>query len=82
MAQGLGGLIAAGVLSGMEGARGIRGWRWVGPLPVSTEMPAHRLQLFIIEGTITIAFGLLLPFALADYPSRWAVYLFSILELS
>ena len=29
MAQGLGGLIAAGVLSGMEGARGIRGWRWV-----------------------------------------------------
>ena len=29
MAQGLGGLIAAGVLSGMDGARGIRGWRWV-----------------------------------------------------
>ena len=28
-AQGLGGLIAAGVLSGLEGARGIRGWRWV-----------------------------------------------------
>lgn len=29
MAQGLGGLIAAGVLKGLEGARGIRGWRWV-----------------------------------------------------
>ena len=29
IAQGLGGLVAAGVLSGMEGARGIRGWRWV-----------------------------------------------------
>lgn len=33
---------------------------------------AHALQLFIIEGSITIAFGLLVPFILADYPSRWA----------
>lgn len=30
LAQGLGGLLAAGILSGMEGARGIRGWKWVG----------------------------------------------------
>lgn len=29
LAQGLGGLVAAGILSGMEGVRGIRGWRWV-----------------------------------------------------
>lgn len=29
MAQGLGGLLAAGILGGLEGARGIRGWRWV-----------------------------------------------------
>jgi len=35
MAQGLGGLIAAGVLSGMEGARGIRGWRWVCSIQIS-----------------------------------------------
>ncbi|KAJ4472132.1 MFS general substrate transporter [Lentinula aciculospora] len=53
LAQGLGGLLAAGILSGMEGAKGIRGWRW----------------LYIIEGSITVAFGLLLPFILADYPS-------------
>ncbi|KAK0453212.1 MFS general substrate transporter [Armillaria borealis] len=53
LAQGLGGLLAAGILSGMEGTRGIRGWRW----------------LFIIEGSITIAFGCLIPFILADYPS-------------
>ncbi|KIK65646.1 hypothetical protein GYMLUDRAFT_39145 [Collybiopsis luxurians FD-317 M1] len=53
LAQGLGGLLAAGILSGMEGARGIRGWKW----------------LFIIEGSITVAFGLLMPFILADYPS-------------
>jgi sugar phosphate permease len=52
-AQGLGGLLAAGILSGLEGARGIRGWRW----------------LFIIEGAITMFFGLLIPFILADYPS-------------
>lgn len=32
LAQGLGGLLAAGILSGLEGARGIRGWRWVCPL--------------------------------------------------
>lgn len=32
---------------------------------------AHLLQLFIIEGSITIAFGLLVPFILADYPSGW-----------
>ncbi|KAK0191351.1 MFS general substrate transporter [Armillaria mellea] len=53
LAQGLGGLLAAGILSGMEGTRGVRGWRW----------------LFIIEGSITIAFGCLIPFFLADYPS-------------
>jgi hypothetical protein len=34
---------------------------------------AHLLQLFIIEGSITIAFGLLVPFVLADYPSGWAL---------
>ncbi|KAK0206086.1 MFS general substrate transporter [Desarmillaria ectypa] len=53
LAQGLGGLLAAGILSGMEGTRGIRGWRW----------------LFIVEGSITVAFGCLIPFILADYPS-------------
>ncbi|KAJ3857182.1 MFS general substrate transporter [Lentinula lateritia] len=52
LAQGLGGLFAAGILGGMEDVKGIRGWRW----------------LYIIEGSITVAFGLLLPFLLADYP--------------
>lgn len=82
MAQGLGGLIAAGVLSGMEGAGGIRGWRWVCSLPLSRKTPVHLLQLFIIEGSITVAFGLLVPFILADYPSRWAARPFSVLWLS
>ncbi|KAF9076573.1 MFS general substrate transporter [Rhodocollybia butyracea] len=48
LAQGLGGLLAAGILSGMEGARASKAG----------------------DG-ITVAFGLLLPFILADYPSRY-----------
>ena len=70
MAQGLGGLIAAGVLSGMEGIKGIRGWRWVGHLLPACQTLTHRSQLFIIEGSITVVFGLIVPFVLADYPSR------------
>jgi hypothetical protein len=31
LAQGLGGLMAAGILNGMDHTRGIRGWRWVCP---------------------------------------------------
>ncbi|KAL1727855.1 major facilitator superfamily domain-containing protein, partial [Schizophyllum commune] len=57
LAQGLGSLLAAGILHGMEGVRGIRGWRW----------------LFIIEGSITVAFGVMMPMILSDYPTttRW-----------
>lgn len=69
MAQGLGGLIAAGVLSGMEGARGIRGWRWVRSPRSLVHASTYIPQLFIIEGSITITFGLFIPFILADYPS-------------
>lgn len=47
-----GGLIAAGVLAGMEGALGIRAWRW----------------LFIMEGSVTIAVALLAIMILPNYP--------------
>jgi MFS family permease len=52
-----GGLIAAGVLANLDGARGIAGWRW----------------LFIIEGTITMFVALLSIVILPNYPSttRW-----------
>ncbi|KAF5365420.1 hypothetical protein D9758_010831 [Tetrapyrgos nigripes] len=52
-----GALLAAGVLHGLEGARGIRGWRW----------------LFYIEGAITIFVGLNAMWLLPDYPpnTRW-----------
>ncbi|KAJ5963113.1 major facilitator superfamily domain-containing protein [Penicillium waksmanii] len=47
-----GGLIAAGIVDGLEGAHGIRGWRW----------------LFIIEGVITIGFAIFSIFILPDFP--------------
>lgn len=48
-----GGLIAAGIVDSLEGARGIRGWRW----------------LFIIEGAITVAFAIISLFILPDFPA-------------
>jgi MFS family permease len=56
-AQAFGGLIAAGILSGMEGKAGLRAWRW----------------LFVLEGTITIVCAGLAVFVLPDYPAstRW-----------
>ena len=46
------GLISAGITNGLDGARGLRAWRW----------------LFIIEGVITIFFAFLAYFALPDFP--------------
>ncbi|CAG8195269.1 unnamed protein product [Penicillium olsonii] len=48
-----GGLIAAGIVDGLEGACGIRGWRW----------------LFIIEGAITVGFAIISIFILPDFPA-------------
>lgn len=56
-AQAFGGLIAAGVLSDMQGDRGIAAWRW----------------LFIIEGALTVFIAILTVWILPDYPesTRW-----------
>lgn len=52
-----GGLIAAGVIGGMNDAAGIRSWRW----------------LFIIEGCFTIAMAFVAWFVLPNYPgdAKW-----------
>ena len=50
-----GNLIAAGILSGLNGARGMAAWQW----------------LYIIEGTITIAIGLIIMVILPDFPDTW-----------
>ncbi|KAL5512606.1 hypothetical protein ACEPAG_3259 [Sanghuangporus baumii] len=57
LSYAFGNLMAAGILSGMEGKRGIRGWRW----------------LFFIEGAVTITVGMLAIWSLPDLPSntRW-----------
>ncbi|PBL03713.1 MFS general substrate transporter [Armillaria gallica] len=57
ISNAFGSLMAAGILGGMEGKRGIRAWRW----------------LFYIEGSITICIGLMSMWLLPDYPhnTRW-----------
>lgn len=46
------GLIAAGIKSGMDGAHGLRAWRW----------------LFIIEGAVTVGIAIAAFFILPDFP--------------
>ncbi|KAF8918389.1 MFS general substrate transporter [Mucidula mucida] len=57
ISNAFGSLMAAGILSGMEGKQGIRAWRW----------------LFYIEGAITVAIGIASMWVLPDYPNntRW-----------
>ncbi|KAF2019453.1 MFS general substrate transporter [Aaosphaeria arxii CBS 175.79] len=51
------GLIAAGINSGLNGARGLLSWRWI----------------FIIEGSITVAIAIAAFFILPNYPAttKW-----------
>ncbi|KAJ3549791.1 hypothetical protein NM688_g5141 [Phlebia brevispora] len=57
ISNAFGSLMAAGILSNMDGKMGIRGWQW----------------LFYIEGAITVCVGLLALWTLPDYPhnTRW-----------
>lgn len=50
-----GNLIAAGILHGLAGKNGLSAWQW----------------LYIIEGTITIAIGIVIVFVLPDFPHTW-----------
>jgi Major Facilitator Superfamily len=50
-----GNLIAAGILSGLSGARGMAAWQW----------------LYIIEGSITVFIGIVIMFVLPDFPDTW-----------
>lgn len=50
-----GSLIAAGILHGLAGRRGLSAWQW----------------LYIIEGSITMAVGIVIVFVLPDFPHTW-----------
>ncbi|OQE17549.1 hypothetical protein PENSTE_c020G04681 [Penicillium steckii] len=50
-----GNLIAAGILNGLAGKRGMSAWQW----------------LYIIEGVITVAVGIVICFVLPDFPETW-----------
>ncbi|PGH18015.1 hypothetical protein AJ80_04636 [Polytolypa hystricis UAMH7299] len=51
-----GNLIAAGILSGLAGKRGLSPWQW----------------LYIIEGAITCFVGIVVVFVLPDFPDTWS----------
>ncbi|KAI1609838.1 retrograde regulation protein 2 [Exophiala viscosa] len=50
-----GNLIAAGILSGLAGERGMSAWQW----------------LYIIEGSITVLIGIIIVLVLPDFPDTW-----------
>jgi MFS family permease len=50
-----GSLIAAGILHGLAGKRGLSAWQW----------------LYIIEGSITMFIGIIIVFLLPDFPHTW-----------
>ena len=52
-----GNLIAAGILSGLAGRRGLSAWQW----------------LYIIEGSITMFIGIVIVFILPDFPHTWSL---------
>lgn len=52
MAGAFGGLLAGGIIEGLEGVRGIRGWKW----------------MFIIEGIMTVAIAVIGYIVLPNYP--------------
>lgn len=57
LATGFTGLIAAGIFAGLDDVRGLSGWRW----------------MFLLEGVVTFAVGLLGFWLLPDTPltTRW-----------
>ncbi|KAK5116924.1 hypothetical protein LTR62_006645 [Meristemomyces frigidus] len=50
-----GNLIAAGILHGLAGKRGLSAWQW----------------LYIVEGSITILIGIVIVFIMPDFPHTW-----------
>jgi MFS family permease len=56
-----GGLLAGSITSGLDGAHGVAGWRW----------------LFLVEGSATVGFGLIAMWWLPDFPATTSKKKFS-----
>lgn len=56
-----GGLLAGSITSGLEGAHGVRGWRW----------------LFVVEGAATMGYAIIALILLPDFPANTSSRKFS-----
>ena len=72
LATGFSGLIAAGIFAGMDGLKGIAGWRWYVFAQLFITL-ADTDRLFIVEGAATGVVALVGFVTLPDTPSttRW-----------
>ena len=66
LSNGFGSLLAAGIIKGMNGVAGLRGWRWL----CKSIKPCERLTVVILEGLITIVVGVAVFFILPSLPSK------------
>lgn len=66
-----GGLIAAGVISGMEGLGGRRGWEWLCESGQRSSLArSYALPSVILEGAVTAFVGIAVYFVLPSYPNK------------
>ncbi|KAI0734072.1 MFS general substrate transporter [Fomitopsis betulina] len=75
ISNAFGNLMAAGILSKMQGKRGIAAWRWciLTFFALLKILPRSSARLFFIEGSVSITIGILAIFILPDFPhnTRW-----------
>jgi MFS family permease len=73
LGNAFGGLFAIGILT-LDGVHGIEGWRWVCPSPINKNVfLLIIMQLFLIEGALTVGLALMFAFILPNSPEtlRW-----------
>jgi MFS family permease len=66
------GLIAAGIVGGLDGARGLRAWRWMF-VPLLLQTPCFGTNGEIIEGAMTVFVAICAYFILPNFPrtTKW-----------